>query len=337
MDRMTVTVFGGSGFVGRHLVRRLAADGKVIRVAVRDIEAANYLRPMGDVGQIVPIAADLGDNGSVAAAVEGANSVVNLVGLLYESGSQNFEQIHKLGATNVAKASADAGVLKLVQLSAIGASRSSFSAYARTKAAGEKNVKKAFPGATVIRPSIIFGPEDNFFNLFAGISRLSPLIPVFGCPSFPRINIFSDKGPLNIDFYGEGGTKFQPIYVGDVADAIVAALESEETNGNIYEIGGPKIYTSKEMMELLLSTIGRKRILAPIPFWYLNLIAYFMEFLPKPMLTRDQVMLLRRDNVVGSRSKKLHDLGVSATPAEAILPAYLARFRRPRSAMLETS
>ena len=142
MDRMSVTVFGGSGFVGRHLVRRLAADGKVIRVAVRDIEAANYLRPMGDVGQIVPIAADLGDNGSVAAAVEGADYVVNLVGLLYESGSQNFEQIHKLGATNVAKASADAGVLKLVQLSAIGASRSSFSAYARTKAAGEKNVKK---------------------------------------------------------------------------------------------------------------------------------------------------------------------------------------------------
>ena len=337
MAKMTVTVFGGSGFVGRHLVRRLAANEAIVRVAVRDAEAANYLRPMGDVGQIVPVATDLGDARSVTAAVEGADEVVNLVGLLYEGGGQNFKRIHTSGATNVGSACAKAQVSNLVHVSAIGANSESSSAYARTKADGEKSITKEFPNATILRPSIVFGPEDNFFNLFAGISRLSPVIPVFGCPNLPKVTFFSSEAPLKIDFYGKGGTKFQPIYVGDVADAIVAALKSEETNGKIYELGGPRVYTSKELMELLGSTTGRKRILAPIPFWYLNFIATFMEILPKPFITRDQVRLLRYDNIVANKANKIEDLGISATAAEAILPGYLSRFKRPKSAALENS
>ena len=335
MAKMTVTVFGGSGFIGRHLVRRLAANNAIVRVAVRDAESANYLRPMGDVGQIVPIATDLGDERSVTAAVDGADEVVNLVGLLYEGGNQNFRRIHTSGATNVGSACARAQVSKLVHVSAIGANSESSSAYARTKADGENGITNEFPNATILRPSIVFGPEDNFFNLFAGLSRLSPIIPVFGCPNFPKITFFSDEALIKIDFYGKGGTKFQPIYVGDVADAIVAALKSEEAIGKIYELGGPKVYTSKELMELLAATTGRRRVLAPMPFWYLNFIATFMELLPKPLLTRDQVSLLRHDNIVAKKANNLEDLGISATAAEAILPGYLSRFKRPKSTALE--
>ena len=337
MRDKTVTVFGGSGFIGRHLVQRLVARDAIVRIAVRDTEGANYMRLMGGVGQIVPIATDIGDEYSVASAIKGADSVVNLVGLLYEGGKQNFKRVHASGAAHIATAAAAAGVRKLVQLSAIGADPGSSSAYARTKATGEYNVKGAFPGATVIRPSIVFGPEDNFFNLFAGISRLSPIVPVFGCPLFPKVTMFSDKGPVNLDFYGNGGTKFQPVYVGDVADAILAALENDDANGKTYELGGPTVYTSKELMELLLNTIGRKRFLAPVPFWYLEFIAAFLELLPNPWLTRDQVKLLRFDNVVSRRANKLKDLGISATAPEAILPNYLARFMRPRGEVYRTS
>ena len=337
MAKMTVTVFGGSGFIGRYLVQRLAAAGAIIRIAVRDTAAANYLRPVGNVGQIVPIATDIGDEASLTDVVKGVDCVVNLVGLLNESGKQNFVRINALGAANVATSAAAAGVKKLIQISAIGANLGSSSAYSRTKAAGEINVQNRFPAATILRPSIIFGPEDEFFNLFASISRLSPIMPVFGCPTFPKITLFSDKGPLNIDFYGQGGTKFQPVYVGDVANAIVAAIEKEESKGKIYELGGPNVYTSKELMELLLATIGRKRLLVPVPFWYLNIYAAFLERLPNPLLTRDQVKLLRYDNVVGRRVKNLKDLGIMATAAEAVLPAYLARFRRTNSEVYEGS
>jgi len=337
MSQKIVTVFGGSGFIGRHVVRRLAQEGAQVRVAVRDPDSANYLRLMGGIGQIVPVPTNISDPAGIARAVEGADHVVNLVGILHESGKQTFERLHTEAAKNIASASTAAGVKSLVQLSAIGADSGSASDYARSKGDGEAAVKKAFKGATILRPSIVFGPEDGFFNLFAGVSRLSMVLPVFGCPAFPKLSLFSDKGPVHVDCYGDGGTKFQPVYVGDVADAVLAALESPEAAGKTYELGGPTVYSSKELMDLMLDTIGRRRILMPVPFWILTMMGFFLELLPKPFITRDQVKLLRRDNVVGKRAKKLKDLGISATAAEAILPSYLSRFRVPQSEIAESS
>lgn len=330
MQKQVVTVFGGGGFIGRHVVRRLVATGAIVRVAQRDPEEARYLKPMGDVGQVVPVAANIRDENSVAAAVAGADSVINLVGLLYESGTQSFGKTHVAGARNVANAAGVAGVRNLVQMSAIGASPESEAAYARTKANGEKAVKKAFPDAVIIRPSIVFGPEDKFFNMFSNLARISPFLPVFGCPVMPQIRFFTEKGLVSVDLYGDGGTKFQPVYVGDVADAIVACLDNPQAKGETYELGGPTVYSSKELMALLLKTIGRRRFLAPIPFWKLMIEARFLELLPKPLMTRDQVKLLKVDNVVARRAKKLSHLGITPTAAEAILPGYLARYRLPR-------
>ena len=337
MSQKIVTVFGGSGFIGRHVVRRLAQDGAQVRVAVRDPNSANYLRLMGGVGQVVPVPTNIADPDSIARAVDGADQVVNLVGILYESGKQTFDRLHADAAKNIAVASKVAGVQKLVHLSAIGADATSESDYARTKGEGEAAVKKSFSGAIILRPSIVFGPEDGFFNLFAGVSRLSLALPVFGCPAFPKLSFFSGKGPIYMDFYGDGGTKFQPVFVGDVADAVVAALASPDATAKAYELGGPTVYSSKELMELLLKTIGRRRILVPVPFWILTMMGFFIEFLPKPFITRDQVKLLRRDNVVGKRVRKLKDLGVTPTAAEAILPTYLARFRAPKSEIAQSS
>ncbi len=337
MSQKIVTVFGGSGFIGRHVVRRLAQDGAQVRVAVRDPDSANYLRLMGGIGQVVPVPTNIADPVSIARAVDGADEVVNLVGILYESGKQTFDRLHADAAKNIAAASKDAGVQKLVHLSAIGADATSESDYARTKGEGEAAVKKSFSGAIILRPSIVFGPEDGFFNLFAGVSRLSLALPVFGCPAFPKLSFFSGKGPIYMDFYGDGGTKFQPVFVGDVADAVVAALASPDAADKAYELGGPTVYSSKELMELLLKTIGRRRMLVPVPFWILTMMGFFIEFLPKPFITRDQVKLLRRDNVAGKRVKKLKDLGVTPTAAEAILPTYLARFRVPQSEIAQSS
>ena len=182
---------------------------------------------------------------------------------------------------------------------------------------------------------MFLSPEDGFFNLFAGISGLAPALPVFGCPAWPKLSVFSDKGLINFDFYGDGGTKFQPVYVGDVADAVMTALRSPETAGKVFELGGPTVYTSKELMVLMLQTIGRRRLLLPLPFWLLTIMGFFMEALPRPLITRDQVKLLRRDNVVARRAKKLQDLGITPTAAEAVLPTYLARFKIHRSARAE--
>lgn len=331
MAKDIVTVFGGSGFVGRHVVRRLAAQGAIVRVAVRDVEAALFLKTMGGVGQIVPWSTDILDKESVERAVAGAGQVINLVGILYESGKNRFDAVHHLAAETIAAASAAAGVRSLVQLSAIGASPESRSVYARSKAAGEAAVLNAFPNAVILRPSIIFGPEDGFFNLFAGLCRFSPALPVFGCPMFPRIKLFSDGALLHCDFYGDGGTKFQPVYVGDVADAVISALENSTASGKVFELGGPDIYSSKALMELLLSVIRRRRLLIPIPFWVLAIEAWLLEKLPKPLLTTDQVKLLRSDNIVSVGALGLADLGVSPCKAEVILPSYLSRFRVPRA------
>ncbi len=328
MAKRIVTVFGGSGFVGRHLVRHLAAEGATVRVAVRDPEDARYLKILGEVGQIVPFAADVRNEATLAAAVEGAESVVNLVGILWEWGMKNFNNVHADGAANVARAAKAAGVENFVQISAIGAAENSESRYAQTKAAGEAVVRAEFPSATIIRPSVIFGPEDHFFNYFAGISRFTWVMPVFGCPAFPILKWFTDDALLDVDFYGDGGTKFQPVYVDDVAAAIVSALKAEEAAGETYELGGPSVYSSVEIMNMLTKAIGRKRLLVPIPFWYLAIWGWILQKIPAPLLTYDQVKQLETDNVVSEGAKTMADLGVSATPAEAILPAYLARFKK---------
>jgi uncharacterized protein YbjT (DUF2867 family) len=330
MARRVVTVFGGSGFIGRHLVRRLAASGMTVRVPVRDLEAALFLKTMGDVGQVVPMAVDIADKKLVAAAVDGAEIVVNLVGILSEWWNRSFQRIHVDGATNIAEAAADGGAKRLIHLSAIGADKNSASAYGRTKALGEEAVLAAFPGATIMRPSVIFGPEDKFFNLFAGLARLSPVLPVFGCPTFPKIGLFGGDGLLTMDPYGDGGTRFQPVYVGDVADAIVGALDDPQSQGKTYELGGPRVYGFKELMDLMLAEIGRKRLLVPVPFLVARIEAWFLEKWPQPILTRDQVKLLERDNVVAADALTFKDLGVEPVTAESILPTYLRRFRPGR-------
>lgn len=306
-----VTIFGGSGFLGRHLVRRLAASGARVTVGVRNPDRALFLQPMGDVGQITPVAANVRDEASVIAAVEGADAVVNLVGILYETRRQTFAQIHAQGAERVAQAARSAGAKRLVQVSAIGADPHSVSAYARSKAAGETAVKAAFPEATIMRPSILFGPEDDFFNRFAALARLFPVLPLFG----------------------GGATKFQPVYVGDVADAIVKALEDGEAQGKTFELGGPKVYSFQELMALMLAEIGRKRLLLKLPFFLADLMGAVLERLPRlpgkgPPLTRDQARLLRYDNVVSKDAPGLTELGIAPTACEIILSTYLDRFRR---------
>ncbi len=329
MDNQVVTVFGGSGFLGRHLVKRLAQAGAHIRVCVRDAEAAAFLKVDGDVAQVVLWPADITDPAQVGAATEGAEWVINLVGILFERGKRTFQRLHVEAAGHVASAAKAAGARRMVHVSAIGADENSPARYGQTKAAGEAAVLNAFPAATIVRPSVVFGPEDDFFNLFAGLARLTPVLPVFGCPVWPKIKLFPEGGLVDIDLYGDGGTRFQPVYVGDVADGIMKILADPSTEGRIYELGGPRQYSFKEIMELLLAETGRKRFLAPIPFPIAAIEAWFLEFLPKPLLTRDQVKLLTRDNVVSGVYPGFSDLGIEPTAAEAILPTYLHRFRPP--------
>ena len=331
MTSSVVTVFGGSGFLGRSIVNRLAKQGATIRVAVRDPEAAHFMKPMGNAGQVIPIYANINNNAQVELACAGADIVINLVGLLSEWGKNTFQNIHSRGAMRVAQAAKKASVSQFIQVSALGASEASSSYYARTKAKGEAAVHEAFPRATIIRPSVIFGPDDQFFNRFAAMAQFSPVLPVFGCSTFPKVRLFGEKGRLNIDFYGDGGTKFQPVYVGDVASAILKVLLSPEKMGGIYELGGPTVYSFKELMELVLKNTGRKKILLPVPFWIAMIKAWFLQLLPKPLLTCDQVKLLRYDNVVDRKTNGFKELGIQPIAAEVILPTYLSRFRKNKN------
>jgi len=334
--RRNITVFGGSGFIGRHLVRRLAKQGFEVRVAVRDPEAAQFLKPCGEVGQIVLWQTDIKDPAQIATAVAGADSVVNLVGKLYESGKNTFDAIHSGGAKTIAEAAKAAGVRRLIHISALGADKEAESVYAKTKALGEEAVLAAFPEATILQPSVVFGPEDGFFNMFAGIARFTPVLPVFGCPFLPKVSFGGDNG-ISLDFYGDGGTKFQPVYVGDVADAIMVALKSDDAQGKTYELGGPTVYSFKQMMELLLRYTGRKKLLAPIPFDVAMIYAFFIQMLPKPILTCDQVTLLKSDNVVSDGAETFEALGIQPTTAEVILPTYLSRFRTSTSGDVQSA
>jgi len=308
-DDRLVTIYGGSGFIGRHVVRALARRGWRIRVAVRRPDLAFHLQPLGRVGQIHAVQANLRSEESVARAAEGADAIVNLVGILYEKGRQRFDAVQAQGAAAVARIAAEKGA-RLVHISAIGADPESRSSYARTKAAAEKAVFEHVPQAVVFRPSIAFGPEDDFFNKFAAMARISPALPLIG----------------------GGKTRFQPVFVGDVAAAVDAALEGRAKPGTIYELGGPEVKTFEELMRMVLAETGRRRLLVPLPFALARVQAFFLEWMPKPLLTRDQVALLERDNVVSPEAehegRTLKALGISPTALEAILPTYLSRFRK---------
>lgn len=327
MANRRVTVFGGSGFLGRHLVKRLAAHGDIVRVAVRDPVAAGFLKPMGDVGQIVLMKVDVHDEAAVKVAVEGAEAVVNLVGILFERGSQTFAEIQATAPGRIARAAAATGVKRLVHVSAIGADASSPAVYARTKAAGEQAVRETFAEVTIVRPSVIFGPEDGFFNRFAALARFLPVLPVFGAR--PRLERFPEGG-ARLNLFGRGGVRFQPVYVGDVAEGIVRILDDIATKGRIYEFGGPRVYSFREIMDLVLEQTGRKRWLLPLPLWLAEIQASLLSMipLPTPLLTRDQVLLMRRDNVVSAGTPGLEDLAIAPTAAEVILPTYMDIYRR---------
>lgn len=314
-----VTIFGGSGFVGRHLVRALAREGWRIRVAVRRPDLAGHLQPLGAVGQIHAVQANLRYRDSVARAVQGADAVVNLVGILAESGRQSFQAVQAQGARIIAEEAARAGISNVVQLSAIGADAESPANYARSKAAGEAAVLAHIPGAVILRPSIVFGPEDQFFNRFARMAQFLPFLPLIG----------------------GGDTKFQPVFVGDVAAAAAKALAGEAKPG-IYELGGPDVRSFKALLEAILAITHRRRLLVPLPFSVAKLQASVLENLPGKLLTVDQVTMLERDNVVSeaaiAEGRTLQGLGITPSSYEAIVPTYLYAFRphgqfdRPESA-----
>jgi NADH dehydrogenase len=304
-----VTVFGGSGFLGRHVVRALARRGYRIRVAVRRPELAGHLQPLGKVGQIHAVQANLRFAGSVEAAVRDSAVVINLVGILFERGRQTFDSVQTYGAEQVALTAAAHGA-RLVHVSAIGADENSASHYARAKSAGERLVRAALPGTIIMRPSIVFGPEDDFFNRFAALARLLPALPLIG----------------------GGETKLQPVFVGDVAAAIADAVDGKANAGTTYELGGPDVKTFKELMQYTLSVIERRRLLLPIPFGIAKLQAAFLQFMPTTPLTPDQVELLRSDNVVSDAAARedrtLEGLGITPTAMAAVIPSYLWRFRK---------
>jgi NADH dehydrogenase len=301
-----ITLFGGSGFIGRHLVRRLAKAGHTLRIAVRHPESAKFLRPLGEVGQITPIAADLTVPASLPPVLEGADQVVNLVAILHERGRQRFASLHVEGARRLAQAAKAAGLTDFLQVSALGAAPDAEADYAKSKFAGEQAVRDAFPDAIVVRPSIVVGPEDGFFNRFAAMAQISPVLPLI-----------------------DGGrTLFQPTCVGDVAEAIDRLLADPGYRGRTFELAGPRTYSFRQLLELLLQEIGRKRLLLPLPgplAWMKA--AVFEAVLPKPPLTRDQIRLLRRNNVMDPGAAGYAALGMEPQTIEALLPTYLDRYR----------
>lgn len=305
MNSQLVTVFGASGFLGRHTVRGLARQGYRVRAVIRRPSHANHLPPMGHVGQIQLFRGNVLDEDQIAAALAGANLAVNLTGILYQRGDQTFEAIHERAAAAIAREARKAGCAALAHVSAIGANPASESHYASSKGRGEERVREAFPAAVILRPSIVFGPEDHFFNRFAGLARISPALPLIG----------------------GGTTKFQPVFVGDAALAVLASLRETAHAGKVFELGGPSVRTFRELMEFVLAKTARRRLLMPIPFSVAMVQAFFLQFLPSPLLTPDQVRLLRVDNVVHEGALTLSDLAIVPTSVEAEVPAYLWRYR----------
>ena len=306
MSSRIVTVFGASGFIGRHVVRALAKDGWRVRAAVRRPQLAEFLRTAGMVGQVQPFKADVTHEGMVRGAIAGSDAVVNLVGVFAGAFGKKADAVNREGAARVARAAAASGATRLIHVSALGVGADAPSVYGRTKAAGEQAVREAFPTATILRPAPVFGPEDQLFNRFANLARYTPILPLFG----------------------GGTTKLQPVFVGDVAAAVRETLNRAETAGETYELGGPDVMTLKEIVELTRATVERRRLTAPVPFAIARAMAWPMALLPKPPLTPDQVDMLRGDAVVSEGAKTLTDLGIAADAAEAIVPSYLWRFRK---------
>lgn len=308
-NRTLVTIYGGSGFIGRNVVRAIAKTGARMRVAVRRPELAGHLQPLGGVGQINPVQANVRYPHSLLAAADGADAVVNLVGILFPTGKQTFKAVQDEGARNVAEAARKAGSRVLVHVSAIGANPKSPSVYARTKAAGERAVQEVLPGAVILRPSIVFGPEDDFFNRFAALARIAPALPLIG----------------------GGKTQLEPVFAGDVAKAVIAGLTGKASAGAAYELGGPEILTLKEVMQRVLTYTMRKRLLVPEPFWLAKLQGAFLQLLPKPPLTLDQVRLLEIDNVVSETARDtgrtLQGLGIKPVAVASVVPEYLEQYR----------
>ena len=304
-----VTVFGGTGFVGSQIVRELASKGWTIKVATRIPERAYFLRPCGVVGQVVPFACNYSDEKSIAEAIKGSDFVINCIGILFETRRAKFSHVHESVPKMIAKACKKADVSRFVQISTLGCNKGT-SKYAKTKLDGEKALRKAFPKATIIRPSIIFGPDDEFFNMFAELARYTPILPLIG----------------------GGNTKFQPVYVGDVADAVMACLclpdiDDKSPLGKTYELGGPEVVSFAEVYQRIFSHTGRKRFLVSLPFGIAKIQAFFLSMLPKPLLTCDQVESLKTDNVVSKNALTLEDLNIRPTGMALILPSYLGQYR----------
>ncbi len=313
MNNDVVTIFGGSGFIGRHLVRYLAAKGALIKIAVRNPNKAKFLQPLGDVGQITFVKSNIIDKESVNEIIKDSDHVINLVGTFSSRGKENFESIHIESPKNISLACKIHNIKSLIHVTSIGVDQKSPSQYLRSKAYGEEEVKKNFPDAIIHRPSLIFGPQDKFFNLFASIAQYTPFMPVFG-----------------ETFFSYGKTLYQPVYVQDVAIGIVNSISDNRFKGKIYELGGPSVYTFYEIIEIVLKYSGKKRFLIPFPFSYAQILATLTEFMPINIITRDQVKQLKINNVVSSKSQTLEDLGITSTPLESIVPSYLDKFKRDK-------
>lgn len=328
MSDPVVTVFGGTGFIGRHVVQRLARLGATIRVATQRPDRALFLKPLGNVGQIVPVPVHYGKDASIARALQGADWVINLVGILTEQPGRRYATVHGELPGRIGRAASAAGVSRFIQISAIGAHEASPSAYGRSKAAGETAARLAFPGVTILRPSVVFGPEDEFFNALGSVSRIAPMIPLFfsGLPKLAFDGIFPQPR-----FPGAGANKMQPVYVGDVADAVLAALREPKTAGGVFELGGPTVYSFREVVELALRVIGRRRCLVPVPFFALEAAAFFAQAVPFSPLKPDLVRLMKLDNVVSQGAAGLAELGIAPTAAELILPTYMYAYRAGRA------
>jgi uncharacterized protein YbjT (DUF2867 family) len=304
-SKTVITVFGGSGFVGRYIVRALAKTGARIRVAVRNPHTAIHTTTSGTVGQITPIFCNIRNYKSVEDALHGADIAINCVGILHPSGKQSFPAVQAQGAEHIAHAAMRLQLKRVIHLSAIGAAENSQSHYARSKGLGEQNMLRYFPKVTILRPSVIFGAEDNFCNRFAKMASLSPFLPLIG----------------------GGHTKFQPIYVGDVVDAVMSAINNEKTAGKIYEIGGSEILTFKQILEKICFHTKKPRLLLHVPFTFARIGAWFAEFLPNPAITNDQLILLEQDNIASPLLGSLRDLGVKPRTMDSILPTYLQRYQ----------
>ncbi len=301
----TACVFGGTGFVGTQIVRELAKRDYIVKIATRIPERAYFLKPCGAVGQIIPVACDYRDAESVHAVIEGCDVVVNCIGVLFEKGKQTFQKAHIDIPALIAKTCQKQDVKNFIHISALAVERGT-SQYAQSKFAGEKAIQAVFPKATILRPSVIFGEDDAFFNMFAGMAKILPALPLIG----------------------GGKTKFQPVFVGDVADAVLAAIDSNDTQGKIYELGGPETLSFEAIYQKLFEYTGQNPVLVPLPYSIAKLQAFFMGILPKPPLTRDQVESLKTDNVMNEDALTLLDLGITPTALDIILPTYLTRYRR---------